>query len=417
MTSVTELRGRQIALQHQNSEVSFINALCLWPGAGTTTFQVNPSHQVQRVYTAGDWPPGSDRWTRVVQQLPNRGAVFGQDRGGDYLMCTGTRPLYLGTNALWVSAISAKPPSFLRPQRLNQLNGFTAWGFVVTPQIAVAARQWLTTAGTTVTETQDPTEVRTPPTSYRNDDVHVIQFDDELIVAPSTIADVLVAESSGIFAALRLNSSGQLARIVGGSEEIRIRTKSGDILRVERELTKSDLNLSTVWSVAIGTENYPPYSKIELAEIKHLRVRAVTHLPLQFSAVVRHPTQFSMRVSNVDADHLSSWLKNIRTDALSVEVSAGSFGVIRLERTSLLVDPVKDEDPEPPEKMITPEGRLESTPPAHAAPQVTAAIQLARRTPTTTQWHHAYTALQYREHLGRHDWNRPETDWRWRIQR
>ncbi|WP_167322937.1 hypothetical protein [Rhodococcoides kroppenstedtii] len=417
MTSVTELQGRQIAIQHQNNEVSLINALCLWPGAGTTTFEVAPSHQVQRVYTTGNWPPGSDRWNRVVQQLPDRGAVFGQDRGGDYLMCTGSRPLYLGTNALWVSAVSAKPPSFLQPRKLNQYNGFTAWRFIVTPRIVGAARQWLTKAGTTVTETQEPTEVLTPPTSYRSDDAHVIQFDDHLIVAPSAVADVLVAESSGVFAALRLDASDQLAKVIGGSETVRIRTKSGDVLRIERQLPEPALNLNAAWSVAIGAENYPPYSKIEIPEIKDLKVRAGNNLPLRFSAAVRHLDQFSSRVSGMNADGLNSWLRRIRTDALAVEISVGSFGIICIERARSLMEPSRDEAPEPPENLITAEGVRELTSPAYAAPQTTTPVQPAGRTPTTTRWQNAYTALQGRDQLGRRHWNQPGTDWRWRIQK
>lgn len=418
LTSVTELQTRQLAIQHQNGDVSRMNGLCLWPGSGTTTASVDPANQVRRVYTEGNWPWNSDRWNREVQQIPHNGAVFGQDRGGDYQMCTPSRHLYLGTTALWVSPLAAEPPESLNPQRLSHLNGFAAWKFVVTTGTVSKARQWLATAGITITEARDPTVVITPPTYYRNDGTHVIHDGDSPIVAPSSVADSLVAESNGVIAALRLDATGQLARVTGGSQNIRIRTRSGDILHIERQSHSLDGRFAQAWFLRVGTQVCQPYCSLEVNEIENMRLEVTNQMPLDFSAFVRYPDQLPSRISHIGADGLNKWLQLIGTDAQSLEISAGSFGVLRIDHTGLPGETFLGENAHKSQQAV--DTNLVSEPLSAELEDLLTPKPVrspSRSTRRHTAWSFAYRTLRGLEQTHRRDGVQTDSDWQWRKQR
>lgn len=419
LTSVAELRTRQVAVQHQNGDISRMNGLCLWPGSGTTTVGVDPANQVRRVYTEGNWPPSSDRWNREVQQIPNAGAVFGQDLGGDYRMCTAGRPLYLGRTAVWVSSLSAGPPGSLKPQKLNRQNGFTAWRFVVTTGAVPAARKWLARMDIAVTEARDPTVVFTPPTSYREDGAHVIHADDSPIVAPSSVADVVVAEADGVFAALRIVAPGQLARVAGGSGTIRIRTRSGDVVHIERQSPWFDGKFDVpAWSLHNGAQVCQPYSTLEVDEIAKLNVTVLQHMPLQFSALVRYSDRFCSRMFNIGADGLNAWLQDIRANALFLEISAGSFGVLRVKRTGPSTEPSLDENTHASEQVLSPDVQGEPPPAAIEYRKVSKPVRSpSQPTHRWTVWSTAYRTLRGFGQPPRRDKAAFDSDWQWKIQR
>lgn len=419
LTSVAELRSRQIAILYQNGEISRINGLCLWPGSGTTTVAVDPANQVRRVFTEGIWPPKSDRWNQEAQQIPNMGAVFGQDLGGDYRMCTAGRPLYLGRTAVWVSSLSAGPPESLRPQKLNHQNGFTAWKFAVTTKALPAARQWLARMGIAVTDARDPTVVLTPPTYYRNDGAHVIHVEDSPIVAPSSVADVVVAEADGVFVALRINAPGQLARVAGGSGTIRIRTRSGDVVHIERHSPWFDGKFDVpAWSLHNGTQVCQPYSTLEVDEIGRLNLTVTQHMPLQFSAIVRYPDRFSSRISHIGADALDAWLQDVRADALFLEISASSFGVLRVKRIVQFIEPLLHEDTHTSDEVVSPDLQCESPPPVVDDRQVSKPVRPPHQpTRRRTVWSSAYRTLRGFDQPPRREKAASDSDWQWRIQR
>lgn len=419
LTSVAELRTRQVAILHQNGDTTRINGLCLWPGSGKTTVAVNPANQVRRVFTEGIWPPKSDRWNREVQQIPNTGAVFGQDLGGDYRMCTAGRPLYLGRTAVWVSSLSAGPPESLKPQKLKHQNGFNAWKFVVTTKAVPTARQWLARMGIAVTDARDPTVVLTPPTYYRIDGAHVINVDDSPIVAPSSVADVVVAEADGVFVALRIEEPGELARVAGGSGTIRIRTRSGDVVHIERQTPWFDGKFDVpAWSLHNGTQVCQPYSTLEVDEIGNLNLRVMQHMPLQFSALVRYPDRFSTRISHIGADGLNAWLQDVRANALFLEISAGSFGVLRVKRTGQFIEPLLDEDAHTSDEVVSADSQCESPPPLVEDRQVSMPVRSpSQPTRRRTVWSSAYRTLRGFGQLPRRDKAASDSDWQWRIQR
>lgn len=419
LTSVAELRSRQVALLHQNGDLSRINGLCLWPGSGTTTVAVDPANQVRRVFTEGIWPPKSDRWNREAQMIPTTGAVFGQDLGGDYRMCTGGRPLHLGRTAVWVSSSSAGPPESLRPQKLNHQNGFTAWRLVVTAKALPAARQWLARMGIAVTDAREPTVVLTPPTYYRNDGAHVIHAEDSPIVAPSSVADVVVAEADGVFAALRIDAPGDLVRVAGGSGTIRIRTRSGDVVHVERQSPWFNGTYDApAWSLHNGTQVCKPYSALEVGEIGKLKINVTQHMPLQFSAFVRYLDRSSSRMSRIGADGLNAWLQGIRADALFLEISAGSFGVLRVKRAGPSTAPLLDEDTNKSEQMLSPDVQVDPPPTViedrRGSRPVRSPSQPAQR---RTVWSSAFRTLREFGRPPRRDKAESDSDWQWRIQR
>lgn len=417
LTSVTELQTRQLAIQHQNGDISRMNGLCLWPGSGITTAGVDPANQVRRVYTEGNWPRNSDRWNREVQQIPNIGAVFGQNRGGDYQMCTASRPLYLGSTALWVSPLGAGPPESLNPQKLRQYNGFTAWQFIATNRTVSKARQWLKRTGIAITEARDPTVVFTPPTHYRNDGTHVIDVDDSPIVAPSSVADALVAESNGVIAALRFDAPGQLARVTGGTGNIRIRTRSGDVLHIERQSSSLDRQFAQAWFLRVGTHVCHPYRSLEVGSIGNLKLEVTNQMPLEFSALVRYPNQFSTRISRMGADGLNTWLQLIRPDVHSLEISAGSFGVLRINRTGLLVETILGEISKPSDQVVDPDVVIEP-PPLELDDLLTPKTvrSPSRSLRRHTAWSSAYRTLRGLDQTHRRNNVQTDSDWQWRIQ-
>ncbi|AMY54754.1 hypothetical protein [Rhodococcoides fascians] len=417
LTSVAELRTRQVAILHQNGDISRVNGLSFWPGSGTSTVGVDPANQIRRVYTEGNWPPNSGRWNQEVQQIPKAGAVFGQDLGGDYRKCTASRPLYLGKPAVLVSSSPAGPPESLKPQKLNQQNGFAAWKFVVTNKAVPTARRWLATMDILLTEARDPTVVVTPPTDYRNDETHVIHVDDSPIVSPSTVADVLVAESDGVLAPLRLDLPGQLAQVTGGLGNIRLRTRSGDVVNIERQSPWFDGHFDVpAWSLHKGAQVCRPYCTLEVHSISNLKIAVTQHIPLRFSAVVRYPDQFSSRVSHVGADGLNSWLQNIRADALFLEISAGSFGVLRIIRTSPLIKPLLDEEVHMNEQGLSLDGQCELPPLFIEEQQPSNPVRsLSQSTRGRTAWSSAYRTLRGFSQSPRRDQAGSGSDWQWRI--
>lgn len=329
-----DLRALAVGLLHQNGDMTSINGLELWPGAGTSTVTVNPANQIRRTYTQGKWPRWDvNRWNNTVQEIPAMGAIFSQDRGGDYVLCTASRPLYLGRSAVFVAQEPTSPPRWLRSSKLENHDGFAAWHFVAPQTSDTDYSRWLTQLGTAIAETHDPSTVLTPPIDYRNDETHVIRANDCAIVAPSSVAEAIVAQSSLEFQPLRLRSPDEFVRLSGNFHEARLRTRSGDQIHVVKEDLPThgkQFGHSQLWGITVEGRVCNPYSVIEIEEIRQPRLGIDTELSLRFTATVNYPHKPPTRLSHADSESVRNWLRVIDSNACMLEVDAGSFGIIRI---------------------------------------------------------------------------------------
>lgn len=410
------LKGMNVALQHRNNRITQVNGYELWPGSGTSTVTVNPANPIDRIFTQGDWPKWDlKRWNNKVQNIPRKGAVFSQDRGGDYVLCTESRPLYLGRSAVFVAPEQTLPPKWISSRKLDTHDGFAAWHFTAPRAAETSYSRWLTKFGTTIAKVQDPSRILTPPIDYRNADMHVIPSDDCAIIAPSSIASAIVAQSSLDFQPLRLDMPGELVRLSGSFRTARLRTRSGDELHVTKENLPDPGELSVHsqhWNIVIGSNICRPYSSVDIDEIREPRLEFDTELALRFTATVQYPGKTIKRLANANSYALRDWLERVESSASLLEVDAGSFGIIRINSVRQPEPTQIPDDPADP----SPSTSRDNTPEPHIQHAETSTINGLKR----SRWSYAYMALRAGGGIPGPYWSsdgRRESAQDWRIRR
>lgn len=416
VVSPRELVGLTVALQHHNGDITGVNALELWPGSGTSTVTVDPANQIRRTFTQGDWRTWDfKRWNNEVQDIPATGAVFAQDSGGDYVLCTGSRPLYLGRSAVFVAQEPASPPRWVESDKLESHQGFAAWHFVAPRATDTRYSQWLKKLGTTMAETRDPSIILTPPIEYRNDETHMIRSGDCAVIEPSSSAAAIVAQTSQEFQALKVGKTGQFVRLSGNFFDVHLRTRSGDDMHITGDdfsASEHPFGSSQLWGITIEGEVHMPYSAVEIDEIRALRIGVNTEIPLRFTATVQYPGKTVTRLSRVNREALQSWLAQIDSSAFSLEVDAGSFGLIRIISTRRSHQPADSNDRAYPTHG-TPRHEAEGSGTRHTR-------HLSRNDSDRSQWSSAFIALRADDKLSRPYWalgGRRDSTQYWRIQR
>ncbi|MET8429727.1 hypothetical protein [Nocardia sp. NPDC004860] len=341
------LKGLAVALQHENGDPTIVNGLELWPGSGRSTVTFNPANPILRAYPQGDWPWDPMRWNHAVQNIPAMGAVFCQEMGGDYILCTASRPVYLGRSVVFLARHPVSPPKWITTRRLESHDGFTAWHFAAPCDADSRYSRWLTSLGTALAEIHDLSTFLTPPIDYGNDETHVIQANDCAIIAPSSTAVAIVAESSQELLLLKLSEPGDFVRLSGSFRDARLRTRSGDQMHVtKRDLAQPQqpFGRARLWCIMIGSRVHRPYSADDIDEIRAPELWVGTEIPLRFVAKVQYPNKTVTRLSHVNAEELGKWLKLVDSTACSLEVDAGSFGIIRISSAKQPHQPVEADD-------------------------------------------------------------------------
>ncbi|MGW5108090.1 hypothetical protein [Nocardia sp. NPDC004123] len=407
------LKGLAVALQHENGgDPTIVNGLELWPGSGRSTVTFNPANQILRAYPRGDWPGDPMRWNHAVQNIPAMGAVFCQEMGGDYILCTASRPVYLGRSVVFLAQQPVSPPKWIMTRELESHDGFTAWHFVAPRDADSRYSQWLTSLGTTLAEICDPSTFLTPPIDYRNDETHVIRADDCAIIAPSSSAVAIVAESSQEFHLLKLSEPGDFVRLSGSFRDARLRTRSGDQMHVTNlAQSRQPFGHSRLWCITIGGRDHWPYSADNIDEIRAPELQVDTEISLRFVASVQYPSKPVKRLSHVNSEELRKWLKLVDSTACSLEVDAGSFGIIRISSVKQPHQPVETDD---------------GSGASHRLPRNTATSGTRRSQRSALdalkrpQWSSAFMALRADDELSRPYWmsdGRRDTTGDWRIER
>ncbi|MCA1007773.1 hypothetical protein LCL87_18835 [Rhodococcus hoagii] len=341
-TLLSLLSSDSIEIHGPGTGIHSVPATDLWPGTGRSTVRIGPSRRGTTLRTVGRWPSSvrHRRWEKALAGIPMEGALFARFRGGAFRRVHGHACVRWGDRVILVRSMDSPLPPMVTARRLhpitNQEGTWYAWSIDLPRHEHRGLARWLSGFGAIAVVGSSRTRVLSPAIGYSTDGIPVFAPHEPIVVAPASMGEVLVAESTGSVQAIRTGGAldDKFAVITAAAGPLRLRSKvPQDLVSIEVAARghRQTEPFASPWSVLADGARLRPFADYTLPR-GNTTLALESGLPtLQFTVRVHFSKGRTETLRGAELAAANVWLRTHAESAMQIEIDSGNLGFIRLE--------------------------------------------------------------------------------------